>query len=588
MNLKRRMNMGISPGKSKRKRSLRHSISIGAMLVSIIGIMILVLITVLWFLNYRQQKRSELSAILADSVQSCTEDMTAVTEYITDLFANNRDFSELSKSWSMEETTEDYLRVYDLNETLELQFRQSGALSAYILLYHSGQNARYNSDSSRVPVQDMKELRSIVTKMGYSSASASAEWLFTVVNGNLYGLWIRARGSAAICGIYSFQNMETRLREWAGDDADVFYINGQRVMETSDISEENRNEGGRYVKALINADQVFADHSMDCYRYGQLIENTELWVCLKVPARISDYVTGPLIAMLLLWLLCIWMTWCGGRSLKRGVIGPLENLVETMNRIRSGEWDAAMDSETCFEELDRVSEALKVMVAEIQRQKMVSYEERIEKQQAQMQYLQLQLRPHFYLNSLKTLNVLLKSGENEKGEDLIIRLSRHLRYLLQSERETVLLEEEIDYVKNYAALQQDMTGRSISIRWNIQPELKTWMVPTLCIQTFVENSLKYARLGSAEQCLIISVSINELDMGEIVFLDLQVQDNGEGYPDEVLAEISEEPREGSRMVGINNIKRRCRFLYGDAAQFAFYNEDGAVSELLLPQREEEQ
>ena len=37
-------------------------------------------------------------------------------------------------------------------------------------------------------------------------------------------------------------------------------------------------------------------------------------------------------------------------------------------------------------------------------------------------------------------------------------------------------------------------------------------------------------------------------------------------------------------VGINNLKRRCRLLYGDLVQYGFYNEPGAVSDLVLPWR----
>ena len=71
------------------------------------------------------------------------------------------------------------------------------------------------------------------------------------------------------------------------------------------------------------------------------------------------------------------------------------------------------------------------------------------------------------------------------------------------------------------------------------------------------------------------------------YLDLIVQDNGQGYPKEILEEISGESVVGKRTVGINNIKRRCQLLYGEKAEYNFANCEGALSELILPEKEAE-
>ena len=60
-----------------------------------------------------------------------------------------------------------------------------------------------------------------------------------------------------------------------------------------------------------------------------------------------------------------------------------------------------------------------------------------------MQYLQLQLKPHFYLNGLKTVNALAMAHEDEKIQELVLNLSEHLRYLLRAEQETVPLSREL-------------------------------------------------------------------------------------------------------------------------------------------------
>ena len=121
----------------------------------------------------------------------------------------------------------------------------------------------------------------------------------------------------------------------------------------------------------------------------------------------------------------------------------------------------------------------------------------------------------------------------------------------------------------------------------VDPEVEDWQVPILSVQTFVENSIKYARLGDASCPLEIQITASYLKTEEGGYLDLVVQDNGQGYSDAILEEINGDSASGTFCVGINNIKRRCGFLYGDKAEYLFENNEGAVSELILPRGEKQ-
>ena len=273
------------------------------------------------------------------------------------------------------------------------------------------------------------------------------------------------------------------------------------------------------------------------------------------------------------------------RRLEEYMIVPLRRLVQTMERIRDGHWEAKLES-TDYVEIQRVNDALAAMVEEIQKQKILSYEHMLEKQQTQMRFLQLQLKPHFYLNGLKTLNAMVMEEDWRATQDVIISLSEHMRYLLQSERELVSLAAEVDFVKNYTQLQAKMTGRQFEIFWNIRKPSRDWQVPVLCIQTFLENSFKYAKMGSAQKELQLRIAIRELETEDGAYLDISVRDNGRGYPEEILDSINDDPEREGAGVGIKNLQRRCQLLYDGEAQYNFYNDNGAVSELSLPWKEE--
>ena len=167
--------------------------------------------------------------------------------------------------------------------------------------------------------------------------------------------------------------------------------------------------------------------------------------------------------------------------------------------------------------------------------------------------MQLQLKPHFYLNGLKTLNALVLEKKTEKMQNLILNLSTHLRYLLQSERELVFLKEEVEFTENYVEMQKNITGRLMTCEIIVDPKLQEWKIPVLSIQTFVENSVKYAKTGSNQIPLEIKVRAEQLTVEDKEYLDLAISDNGQGYPEEMLDELNGDVSETTQHVGINNL-----------------------------------
>ncbi|MGO4186039.1 sensor histidine kinase, partial [Paenibacillus sp. TAF43_2] len=68
-------------------------------------------------------------------------------------------------------------------------------------------------------------------------------------------------------------------------------------------------------------------------------------------------------------------------------------------------------------------------------------------------------------------------------------------------------------------------------------------------------------------------------------LRIQIHDTGRGFSEEVLQKLQQEinlMNEDGEHIGIWNVRRRLRLLYGDKASMAFYNEDGAAVEITMP------
>lgn len=526
--------------------------------------------------DYQKTRRWEEEQLLSGYVEQLHTDMEENNATFYDVFSNNRYFQALTASLS---ELEGYNNEHELNFSLTNRVMLEEWMHGFIIYYSGGEKTRYYMDTDRVKLGDIRTVKARADEL-LQEKNAGWHWIFMETDEHLYGLLSGSKGKAAFCIVYNPDWIEQSLAQEKGGRR-IFYVCEGRMFgkeAPDELMEELPGE-------LSRVDNSFRGYMDGSYICAQRVENTQLWVCMASRVTLFTYMNLPQLFLVLFTIGSLFFAWQLYRYMRRELVVPLRELGVVMNRIRDGEWEAVVEHGARFEEIQKINEALGVMMTEIKKQKLLSYEQTIEKQRAQMQYLQLQLKPHFYLNSLKTLNAFALNGESGRMQDLIMHLSYHLRYLLQAERELVPLSAEIDYVRNYEMLQGDMAGRRFSIDWTVQEDLGGWQVPTLCIQTFVENSFKYAKLGGMEKELIIWISVSELETEDGRFLDICVRDNGAGYPEHILEEINEEPLEGCVSVGINNLKRRCSLLYQGWVEYDFFNDEGAVSELILPFRQ---
>lgn len=64
-------------------------------------------------------------------------------------------------------------------------------------------------------------------------------------------------------------------------------------------------------------------------------------------------------------------------------------------------------------------------------------------------------------------------------------------------------------------------------------------------------------------------------------MTLVIRDNGTGYPEELLAsDWKHEGEEGH--IGLTNVCRRLRLIYGEKADIRLFNERGAVTMIRIP------
>ncbi|MGB5817951.1 MAG: histidine kinase [Saonia sp.] len=118
-------------------------------------------------------------------------------------------------------------------------------------------------------------------------------------------------------------------------------------------------------------------------------------------------------------------------------------------------------------------------------------EKEARRKETELQFLRAQLNPHFLFNSLNSIYSLVRNKSNEAPE-AVITLSELMRYMLyEAKQESVPLIKEIDYIKNFVALQILRLSDSENVKLKISGDYNNKTIPPLLLIPFVENAFKY-------------------------------------------------------------------------------------------------
>ncbi len=176
---------------------------------------------------------------------------------------------------------------------------------------------------------------------------------------------------------------------------------------------------------------------------------------------------------------------------------------------------------------------------------------------AQLKQLQSQFDPHFLFNTLASIQTMIEVDQSG-AVDMIRKLAAMLRYSLkQSEGNKVLLKDDMEYIKDYLALQKVRFQEFLT--YDIDIEDDNFLVPKLILQPIIENSIQHGFTG--DRLFKIFIKIYHID-DDLIML---VKDNGRGFRKSRLKEIQAaltHANDQSKHIGLFNCNRRLKLFYG--------------------------
>jgi two-component system LytT family sensor kinase len=131
-----------------------------------------------------------------------------------------------------------------------------------------------------------------------------------------------------------------------------------------------------------------------------------------------------------------------------------------------------------------------------------------ENYKAQLKTLRTQVDPHFLFNSLNTLRSMIRQ-QHSGSEHFVLSLSDFYRQTLRhNENTTIRLSEELKVLQSYLYLMKSRNEKAVQIKLNIDKSLYESRIPTMALQTVVENCFKHNSMTSKHP-LQINISSSE-------------------------------------------------------------------------------
>ncbi len=271
--------------------------------------------------------------------------------------------------------------------------------------------------------------------------------------------------------------------------------------------------------------------------------------------------------------------------LQKEMLAPMRHIQRSMEQMQTGNRQYRITKVFDSKEFAVLKDTFNRLMDEIMKLKIQSYEKQIDLQKTELKCRKLQIRPHFFLNAMTTISSLSQQGKNKAIENYISALSKNIRYMFRAGLHTVTLEEEVIHVENYFEMQELKYPGCVFYYIDIDPEVKEWKIPQMIIHTIVENEYKYA--VNINQMLTILIKASKTDVNGEEMLHLEVEDDGAGYPEDVLLFFENQDNSVSQTgerIGLKSVKRMMELMYEREGLFTISNIEphGCKNVFLIP------
>ena len=206
-------------------------------------------------------------------------------------------------------------------------------------------------------------------------------------------------------------------------------------------------------------------------------------------------------------------------------------------------------------EYNKMAENIETLIEKV-------YKMELAQKQAELEFLQMQINPHFLYNALDTISWKALGEGNLEVSEMSIALAELLRATIKKES-FIPLKEEMTTVRDYLYIQEQRFGDKISVAYQVEDNVEKYQVPNFILQPLIENAIIHGLEPKLEKGRLLIRIRKEED--RLYFL---VADDGVGMSVEEIETLYAQCEENdtSKSIGIKNVYRRLILCYGEESR----------------------
>ncbi len=203
------------------------------------------------------------------------------------------------------------------------------------------------------------------------------------------------------------------------------------------------------------------------------------------------------------------------------------------------------------------------------------------KRKQELEFLQLQINPHFLHNTLFSIKCLINLGRTEQAGNMISSLLSLLSSKMSLDKRFSSIKSEAEMLNSYTEIMK-MKYPNIKMEIYIDESVEECLIPRFLLQPVVENTFFHGMESEDAECLIKLFAYPENK--KVV---IKINDNGIGMTKEELDRIWDKKTDGrpSNHIGLKNVRERVKMVYGEECDVTISSVrgEGVEAEFILKQ-----
>lgn len=250
----------------------------------------------------------------------------------------------------------------------------------------------------------------------------------------------------------------------------------------------------------------------------------------------------------------------------RGVVQPLRTLNHAHDMLKQGDEDYQISETARSSEFTQAYESFNTMGKSLKELRIENLNKEVFNHKLELEYLRLQIRPHFLLNNFSLLYTLVQNHNEAGAQELILYLSEYFRYLFKKGSQLALFSSELNLIRKYLDVCRRYYNYRFTVSIQIDPVISLMRVPPLLFHSFMENIIQHAVTPDKVTHIVFC---GEYEDRVVTFI---ISDDGRGMDAEAVDAINSissdiyNTLENGQNVGIRNSIQRLWKYYGESAK----------------------